>query len=169
MQRAEIDISITYDLELPQGIEFEPLAKLPPFAIFSVHHEFAKERSVNLRDLASHPYVHLDLPLSREYFLSLFQQLGVRPTIAASTPHVPMVRSLVANGFGYGLVNIRSSNEKAPDGKKVVYVPLEGEHRPMDIGIATMKSKRQAGIITAFEQHCRARITNKSIPGMKLS
>ena len=169
MQRAEIDVCITYDLELPQDVSFEALAQLPPFAIFARDHPLAKMSSVDLETLADHPYVFLDLPLSREYFLSLFQTRGLRPAIAARTPSMPMVRSLVANGFGYGLVNLRSRNPKAPDGKEVVYVPLEGGDRPMEIGIAAMKSERHSRIHSAFEDHCREAISNEGIPGMSLS
>lgn len=169
MQRAEIDICVTYDLELPQDVSFEPLARLPPYAVFARDHPLAKRKSVDLETIADQPYVFLDLPLSREYFLSLFQSRGIRPAITARTPSMPMVRSLVANGFGYGLVNLRSRNPKAPDGKEVVYVPLEGDDRPMEIGIAAMKSERHSRIHTAFEEHCRKAISNKEIPGMNLS
>ena len=169
MQRAEIDVCITYDLELPQDVSFEALAQLPPYAIFARDHPLAQRTSVDLETLAEQPYVFLDLPLSREYFLSLFQTRGLRPAIAARTPSMPMVRSLVANGFGYGLVNLRSRNPKAPDGKEVVYVPLEGNDRPMEIGIAAMKSERHSRIHTAFEDHCRQAISNEEIPGMSLS
>jgi len=169
MQRAEVDVSITYDLELPQDIAFEPLAQLPPFAIFSSDHPLAGSESVALETLVDYPYVFLDLPLSREYFLSLFQNRGLRPMIAARTPHMHMLRSLVANGIGYGLVNIRSRNRKAPDGKEVIYAPLEGDYRPMEIGIAAMKSERYSRTHQAFEELCRSSISNTGIPGMDLS
>jgi len=159
LRRAEIDVAITYDVELPKDIEFEPLAALPPYALFPVNHPLAAEDVVSLEVLADEPLVLLDLPLSREYFLSLFQSRNLRPTIAERTAHLPMVRTMVANGFGYGLLNIPSSNEKALDGKRLRYVPLAEALRPMILGLITMRSEKKSRILTAFEAHCRDRVT----------
>jgi len=166
LRRAEIDVAITYDLELPQDINFEPLAILPPHAIFSPEHPFAEKKSVSLQSLSELPYVLLDLPLSRDYFLSLFQKSGLSPNIAERTAHLPMVRTLVANNFGYGLLNIPSKNIHAPDGKALKSVKLDGDHRPMKLGLLTIKSDRKPRILTAFEAFCRECITTESAPGM---
>lgn len=168
LRHAEIDVGITYDLEVPQDIVFEPLLALPPHALFQPDHPLAGRKSVTLEDLADEPLILLDLPLSREYFLSLFETAGLRPTIAERTAHLPMVRSMVANGFGYGLLNVPSMNIHAPDGKPLSYVPIKGEHRPMKLGLVTMRAERKSRILSAFEEHCRARVTEKSAPGMTL-
>lgn len=168
LRRAEVDVGITYDLDVPQDIEFEPLLALPPHALFQPEHPFAKRKAVTLKELAGERLVLLDLPLSREYFLSLFETAGLRPTIAERTPHLPMVRSLVANGFGYGLLNVPSMNIHAPDGKPLSYVPIKGDHRPMKLGLVTMRAERKSRILAAFEEHCRNRVTAASAPGMML-
>ncbi|MDJ0611090.1 MAG: LysR substrate-binding domain-containing protein [Kiloniellales bacterium] len=166
LRRADIDVAITYDLEMPQDVDFEPLLELPPHALFSPDHPLAGRKSVTLKALAKLPMILLDLPLSREYFLSLFQAQGLRPLIAERTPHLPMVRSLVANGFGYGLLNVPSMNSRAPDGKPISYVRVSGDLRPMRLGLMTMRADRKSRILTAFEEHCRARITPGKTPGM---
>ncbi len=79
-----------------------------------------------------------------------------------------MVRTLVANGFGYGLLNVQSMNIRAPDGKPLSYVPIKGNLRPMKLGLITMRAERKSRILMAFEEHCRDRITSKSAPGMTL-
>jgi DNA-binding transcriptional LysR family regulator len=168
LRRAEVDVGITYDLDVPQDIEFDPLLALPPHALFQPGHPLAKRKSVTLEALANEPLVLLDLPLSREYFLSLFQAAGLRPTIAERTPHLPMVRSMVANGFGYGLLNVPSMNIHAPDGKPLSYVPIKGDHRPMKLGLVTMRSDRKPRVLSAFEEHCRSRVSAASAPGMTL-
>jgi len=168
LRRAEIDAAITYDLDVPQDIAFEPLLALPPHALFHPEHPFANKRSVTLNDLANEPLILLDLPLSHEYFLSLFQAAGLRPKIAERTAHVPMVRSMVANGFGYGLLNVPSMNAFAPDGKPLRFVPITGEHKPAQLGLVTMQADRKSRILSAFEEHCRNRVTEVSAPGMTL-
>lgn len=158
LRRAEIDVAITYDLELPPDIAFEPLKELPPYALLPAKHPLAKAPAVSLDSLATEPLVLLDLPLSREYFLSLFQHRNLRPNIAERSAHLDMVRTMVANGFGYSLLNVPSSNRAASDGKRLSYVPLVEKLRPMKLGLITVKSEKKAGILTAFEAHCRQRI-----------
>lgn len=58
---------------------FEPLAQLPPMVIVSELNPLANHRSTTLEALAQLPMVLLDLPLSREYFMSLFREAGVSP------------------------------------------------------------------------------------------
>jgi DNA-binding transcriptional LysR family regulator len=159
LRRAEVDVAITYDLDLPQDIAFEPLLELPPYALVGRGHAFAKRKSVTLAELAAERLVLLDLPLSREYFLSLFQAAGLQPFIAERTPHLPMLLSLVASGFGYGLMNVPSKQTHAPDGKPLCRVPIEGRHRSLNLGLVTTRSERKPRILSAFEEHCRKRLT----------
>ena len=76
LRRAEIDVALTYDLDLPGDLTFEPIAKLPPYAIVAGAHPLAHLSAVSLEDLKSYPMVLLDLPFSSEYFLSLFARGG---------------------------------------------------------------------------------------------
>jgi DNA-binding transcriptional LysR family regulator len=164
LRRAEIDVAITYDLDIPQDIAFEPLLELPPRALLAPEHPLSKHKSVTLDDLASEPLVLLDLPISREYFLSLFQAVGLEPRIAERTAQLPMMRSMVANGFGYGLMNVPDSSVHAPDGKPLHHVPIRGDHRLLKLGLVTMRSERKSRILTAFEEHCRDRVTGTLVP-----
>lgn len=166
LRRAEIDIALTYDLDIPQDIHFEPLLSLPPHALFAPDHPLSTRKSVSLKTLSEQPLILLDLPASRDYFMALFQAAGLQPNILERTAHLPMVRSMVANGFGYGLLNVPSMNADAPDGKPLYYVPVRGDVRPMRLGLATVMSDRQSRIVTGFGAHCREQITPDSAPGM---
>jgi DNA-binding transcriptional LysR family regulator len=162
LQRAEIDVALTYDLDLPKDIEFEGLAAMPPFVMVSADHPLSKRKSVRLEELEPLPMVLLDLPFSREYFLSMFQAKGLRPRIADRTSRTSVVRSIVANGTGYSLINTRTRNDLAPDGRGLVYLPLAGDHRPMTIGLATMRTTRTSRIVDAFKEHARGKISQGS-------
>jgi len=168
LRRADIDIALTYDLEIPQDVTFEPLLTLAPHALVHPDHPIAKKKSVTLKALAPLPFILLDLPFSSDYFMSLFQAEGLRPDIRERTGHVSMLRSMVANGFGYGLLNVPSMNADAPDGKPLCYVPIRGDVRPVKLGLATMASERTSRVLKAFAEHCRAQISVKSAPGMAL-
>lgn len=166
LRRSETDISITYDLTMPDDILFTPLVDLPPHALVAESHAFARRPAVSLEELAREPMILLDLPLSREYFLALFMKDGLEPQIAARSAHQEVVRTMVANGHGFTLFNVRPRSDQALDGKRLVRVHLVGEHRPMRIGLARLKQLARSRLVEAFETHCRAFISDAYIPGM---
>jgi DNA-binding transcriptional LysR family regulator len=166
LRSAEIDVALTYDLDIPKDIAFEPLARLKAHALFAQDHPLAARRAVSLAELAPLPMILLDLPLSREYFLGLYQAAGIAPEIRERVADYHVLRSMVANGFGYSLGNIRPFSAVAPDGKPLIAVPLSDPHRPMLLGVATAREGYRPKVIEAFQAHCRAMISDDSIPGM---
>jgi DNA-binding transcriptional LysR family regulator len=166
LRRSEIDIALTYDLQIPGDINFSPLASLPPHVLLSEAHPLARHSALTLRDLQSEPLILLDLPLSREYFLSLFIEEGLSPNIATRSAHLEVIRTMVANGYGFALFNVRPRSDYALDGRKVVRVRLAGDHRPMVVGSATLKVLAQTRLVQAFESHCQAFVSDSYIPGM---
>lgn len=166
LKRAEIDIAITYDLQIPEDISFLPLASLPPHILVSAAHPFADREEVSLRELADEPLILLDLPLSREYFFGLFFREGLEPKMYSRSSHQEVVRTMVANGYGYTLANVRPRSDLALDGRRVVRVRLAGDHRPMVVGIATLETIRKSRLLERFEAHCTASISDRSLPGM---
>ena len=110
--------------------------------------------------------VLLDLPMSGEYFLSIAHGCGIRPQIAERTSDIAVALSLVANGFGYALLNVRPQVECAPDGKPLRFVQLRGEYRPMVMGLLMMRSEYRTGALQAFVGHCRHAISAAGVPGL---
>ncbi len=166
MNHADIDAAITYDLEIPKDVSFEPLAELPPLVMLPRAHSLAAKAEISLDDLQGEPVILLDIPLSREYFLSIFQSARYRPQIAERTSELSVARSLVANGFGFGLLNFPTPTNVAPDGQELAIVPLSGDFRPMILGLATMRSDHRTQISVAFHNHIKSRIDAQELPGM---
>jgi DNA-binding transcriptional LysR family regulator len=166
LRDAQIELAITYDLQISDDISFLPLATLPPYALFGAGHPLARERTVKLSQLASLPMVLLDMPMSREYFLALFFKDRLEPTIAWSSPKLDVVRSMVANGLGYSLANVRPRADVALDGRRLFRVPLSGDPPPMRLGIATLKQLKKTRLVEAFERHCQGLISEDYVPGM---
>jgi hypothetical protein len=131
VRRSKVDLALTYD-----DIEFSPLAGLPPHVLLSDIHPLAQRSVLTLQELESEPLIHVDLPLSREYFLSLFMKEGLSPNIVIRSAHQEVIRTMVANGHGYSLFNVRPRSDYALDGRKVVRVRLAGDHRPIIEGSA---------------------------------
>ena len=147
---------LTYDLGAGDGIAFHELAALPPYAQLAADDELAGRPEVALAELAPRPYVLLDLPLSREYFAGLFASAGLTPRIAHRSRQLELVRSLVANGYGYTIANARPAVDVAADGRPLASVPIAGAHRPMRLGLATLQAEHEPALVTAFREHCVA-------------
>lgn len=158
LRDGRISLALTYDLQLGDEIRFEPMAMLPPLAVLPADHPLAHGADVALADLASEPLILLDLPLSREYFLSLFLAHGLEPTVARRSPNSEVIRSMVANGFGYTLVNVRPGIGRAPDGRGFTVLPLREPARPLHAGLAAMATAREPRTVEAFREHCGARL-----------
>ncbi|MEM6276170.1 MAG: LysR family transcriptional regulator [Pseudomonadota bacterium] len=153
LRRAEIDVALTYDLDLPADLQFTGLLKLPPIALMGSEHPLKDAASVSVAELVQHPMVLLDLPLSADYFLSLFAGLPEKPQIAERTRDMAVMRSMVANNFGYSIANVRPLSDTAPDGKPVHIVPIHGEARALRLGFLTAQDAARSNAISAFIDH----------------
>ena len=160
LRAARLDIALTYDLNIPADLNFVPLVELPPFALFSEAHPLAERPYVSPMDLARYPMILLDLPMSTDYFLSIFSSLGIRPEIAERTRDMAVMRSLVANNFGYSVANIRPLSNLAPDGQKLRFVPLSGSVRPLNMGLLMSEGAANARTVSTFIEHAKNFIQN---------
>lgn len=167
LREGRISLALTYDLGLDDEIAFQPLAALPPLALLPADHPAAGRPSVELRELAPEPMVLLDLPMSRDYFRALFLAHGLEPNVQHRSRQLDTVRALVGNGFGYSLVNARPAIDRALDGRRVVVVPLAGEHRAMRLGLASLTAAREPRLVSEFRAHCAASFAAGAIPGMQ--
>ena len=77
-----------------------------------------------------------------------------------------VMRAMVANGFGYSIANIRLGSDRAPDGKLLIFVPLVGDVRPMQIGLLLPRSALRRRTVAAFVDHCRTAVTDAALPGL---
>lgn len=155
LRAGSLDVALTYRLEVPGDLRFEPLAELPPYALLPEDHPLAGSARLTPADLAPWPMVLLDLPVSVDYFLGLFSGQGLRPQIAERTRDMGVMRALVANGFGYSIANIRHAGGLAPDGRRLVEVPLDGAG--VTIGLALPRGPLRRAV-AAFVDHARAAV-----------
>ncbi len=101
----------------------------------------------------------------------MFEELGLTPNIAFSSPSIEMVRGMVGQGFGFSLLVTRPHSECTYDGKKVVMVDLAEPVSTSGLAAAWLKrATDQAGTIVrrllpgATGQACRAPALTLSFP-----
>lgn len=125
LEAGRLELALMYDFDLPSTLRRVALSPMPPRVILPKDHRLADKRAVSLADLAAEPFILLNLPRTRDYFLSIFAELGLTPNVAFSELSVEMVRSLVANNFGYSLLNYVSPGERDGTDAQLRAIPLD--------------------------------------------
>ena len=166
LKKGAIDLALTYDLQLENDIAFIELAELQPYVLLAADHALADASEIPLERLVDERFILLDLPLSDNYFMSLFERRHLKPNIHARTRHIEVQRALVAQGYGYSLANVRPLNQKSLDGSGLRYVPLCGDNPGLTLGVATLANIRKTILVETFSQFCREQISDEHIPGM---
>lgn len=166
LKQGDATLALTYDMDLPEEFTFVPLAELPPYVVLGAGHPLARHRSLHIEQLIDEPLILLDMPISREYFMSIFIQRGLKPNILTRTAQSEVMRGLVAQGQGYALANVRPRNRATLTGAPLVYVPLEGGTAALTLGIAMLDGLRLSRLATTFIDYCRNTVKTGQVPGM---
>ncbi len=148
INNCKYELAITYDMQLPDNIEFIPLMTMPPYVAVCADHPLAKHSILSIEELVDYPMVMLDWPMSKQYFSSLFYSHGVEPKIAFNAHSLGMAQGLVENGLGYTLLNTPMRDDGA--NSKLVSIPLEGNLLPLTMGVAKLKQTRLSPVGNAF-------------------
>lgn len=150
LRRSEIDIAITYDMDIPADLQFTSLVKLRPFVLLAASHAYATKSQIAISDLLDLPMVLLDLPISTDYFLSLFSNVQATPRVVERTRDMAVMRSLVGNDFGYSIANVHPQNSISPDGLPLAAVPIKDPVRSLRMGLLTAQGADKSRTVKAF-------------------
>lgn len=141
-----LDMIFVMDFEISPTLHSTILQPTPVQVVVPNGHPLAKG-TVSLKDFAEEPFILLDVAKTRDYFLSIFGDFGLQPNIATRAPSAEMVRSLVANGFGYSLLNFCTAERH-----NIVYLPLEDHIRPSNLVAVRPYRRRPSKISDDFVQ-----------------
>ena len=75
----------------------------------------------------------LDLPHSREYYEQLYAIAGVTPNVRHRFAGYETVRSFVAKGHGYAMLNQRLHSDLTYSGGRVVALTLTDDFPPIEV------------------------------------
>lgn len=157
LERGALDVALLYDLGLARRVRLERVADLWPYALLPWGHRLARQPAVGLAELAREPMILINLPHSREYFLSLFRAAGVVPRITRETASLEMLRSMVANGLGVSLLTTRPLRDTSYDGKRIACRRLRAPPLPQSVVLAyPADGDTQPGLTAAFARTVQA-------------
>lgn len=152
----QFELAVTFDLDIPKNFEWLKLAAIPPQVVLPAKHPLAKAKRVSLKRMASEPLILMDLPHTRDYFMSLFHRLHISPNVRFSSTNFEMVRTLVGNGLGYSILNLMPNSPSTYDGTRVQYVPISEDVRDLEVGCLSVGRVAQRRVAKAFIEHARA-------------
>jgi len=160
----DIDVALVYEHDLDDTIATEQLiAPRRPYALLPAHHRLARHASVTLRELSAEPMILLDVRPSRRYFLSIFEELGLRPRIAYSSPSIEMVRGMVGQGFGFSVLVTRPHADYTYDGCRVAAVEISDEVTGSGLVAAWLKKAPMTKLAQLFVDYCKAQFDSGAL------
>ncbi len=151
--RAEAALMYAYDLE--DDLEGTKVSSATPYVLLAKGHRLARRAKVHLAELADDPVVMLELPHTSTYFRSLFEEVGVEPRVRHRTAGYETVRSMVAAGHGYAVLNQRPAHDQTYGGGEIVTVRLADDFPALDVVAVRMRQARITRKADAFIRVCR--------------
>jgi DNA-binding transcriptional LysR family regulator len=157
LEIGKFDLALMYDYGLGLSLQRAPfLSGLKPHLVLPAGHRLAKRKSVSLRSVISEPFILLEGPPSSGYFRSVFEEIGLQPKIAYSSPSLEMVRGLVGRGLGYSILVTRPASNLTYDGNQVATVPISEDVRNSDLVFAWLRNSTLTNTARAFVEFCQA-------------
>ncbi|GEB48986.1 LysR family transcriptional regulator [Streptomyces cacaoi] len=146
LSAGRIDFALTYGLGLAAepALSSETIARAPAYVIVSADHPLAGQGSVRLAELSTEPLVLLDLPHSRDYFRSLVAATGTAPDVRYRTQSYETVRSLVARGLGFSVLNQRPATSQTYGGGEIAELELRDGSPALEVKLASMAGMTQS-------------------------
>ena len=132
----DADLALIYDRDVPTSLKVTELASYRPYILLHDGHRLLDRQEIALQDLADDPLILLESPASRDYFLSVLGQAGVKAKVAMSVRSFELVRSLVARSLGYTILVSPPEAASALGGQGLHVRPIAGEVEPIKLVLA---------------------------------
>ncbi len=149
------ELAITYNLTDADGIDRAIVGEFRPHVIVHTEHRLASRKRIALADVADDPFVLLDLPSSSAYFQGILLQAGIMPKIKYRSSSYETVRSMVAAGLGYSILNQRPRIEQTYTGASTVAIEITDPVASLSVAVSTLAQSRRSARARAVEAAIR--------------
>lgn len=154
LRSGRFDTALLYDLDMPDDLTLTRLGAFQPHLLLPGGHKLARKQRISLKEVASEPFILLDILPSRTYFTRILEREGITPKIAFASPSLEVVRGLVGQGLGYSILITRPHGDHSYSGEPVAVRTIAEPVQPGIIALASLKHLRKTRLVSAFEQHC---------------
>ncbi|MEO1313728.1 MAG: LysR family transcriptional regulator [Pseudomonadota bacterium] len=135
------------------SVAFDVLVEAPPYCLLPASHPLARQSAVTMDQIAGEPLVVLNRPVAAGYYRGLFDTHARRAPIAYANS-TEMVRSLVGEGIGCAILNMRPLTDVSYGGADLVARPISDPLPPLTLAIAYNKS-RPRRLVQRFAHACQ--------------
>ncbi|MCC7282540.1 MAG: LysR family transcriptional regulator [Acetobacteraceae bacterium] len=160
----EIEIALAYDVDLPPDVLKRHICSSAPYVLLCEGHRMLDHPALSLRDLADEPFILLNSRPAKQYFLGLFEAVGIEPRIVHASPSFEVVRSLVGQGLGYSVLITRSPSDMTYDGLRVRHRALTDELPRQSMCTVRAAGSRATRRANAFQEICVELFSGRSDP-----
>ena len=150
LMAGRMEIALAYAYALPGEIASEKLTDLPPYLLVCSDHPAAVQSGISLKSIASEPFILLDLPHSRDYFMNLFTSCGTLPHIVYRSKSYELIRGLVGHGHGYTIHNALPGTSITYDGSRVTARPITEKMPAVQVMCLHLGRQRMRPAVRAF-------------------
>ena len=91
---------------------------------------------------------------TREYYLDMFKRVGINPLVRHKVAGYETVRSYVARGQGFSLLNQRLLHDSTYAGGSVVPLRMVEDFPPIEVALVRPVGAKPTKKSLAFEQIC---------------
>ena len=155
-------LGLDYAFSVGQAVQAEQVGAAKPYALVSERHRLARSKSVSLERLRREPMILLDLPVSRDYFLGMFRATGDEPDIRYRSGNYETVRSLVAQGQGFSILNQLPASPVTYSGESVVTLEIREEVPSLPLVISTLDGVKPTARSRAVGDGIRAVVRSRN-------
>jgi DNA-binding transcriptional LysR family regulator len=155
LSNGHIEMALTYDMQPISAVEFETLTEMRPYALLSANDPLSKQETVTLEELLKRDMVGFDLPVTNQFFMSLFTQRGLRPRIRHTVKGYEMLRSLVALEEGFSIMLMRPSHDQSYTGDQLTYRRISDVVPVTRFGMAFRLHYQPTNLVHTLANVCR--------------
>ncbi|NLT25463.1 MAG: LysR family transcriptional regulator [Microbacteriaceae bacterium] len=154
LRTGRCEVALMYDLGVGDDYSRRVIDLIPPHVIVPEGHRSAGRAEASLREFADEPLILLSIPHTRDYYLSLFARLGIEPKVRHAPLGYETVRSFVALGQGYSVLNHWVEHGMTYAGTRVVPIALSDDLPPTELLLVRPRNSVPTRKSLAFEQLC---------------
>lgn len=153
------DVALLYDYDFatdlfPADLTKLTLQSIPPHVVLPPDSKLARLKRVPLAKLVDEPMILFDLQPGGDYFKSLFEHLGMTPTIRFRTTDFELVRALVARGLGYSILTQHTEIDVSYENRRFITRPIKDATRGLAVVAAHLTGARLTRRASAFIEAC---------------
>lgn len=150
LTRGHLELALAYAYAVPDEVKAERLTELPPYVLVSARHRLAERGRIRLHEISDDPFILLDLPISRDYFLNLFLTCGVEPRIAYRSRSPELIRSLIGHNRGYTIHNALLGNGRGYEEDRVVALQIADRVPPVHVVALSLRRQGMRPSVQSF-------------------